>query len=101
MVKASDVGAINEQAAAAYELWDDCQPPDGVHDLLLWLLYRTYLREGSSPREAQLKAAVIYKQAIVWRGAERWGMEEPVSLKNSWGEPLGSTETIEEAVYDG
>jgi len=79
---------INEKAAAAYELWNDCQPPDGVHDLLLWMLYRMFLAEGSHPREAQVRAAYVYKCGVAWRGEKRWGKREPVSLKNSWGDPF-------------
>jgi len=79
---------INEKAAALYELWDDCAPVDGVHDLLLLLLYKIFLTEGSEPREAQLRAALTYKKAIRWRGAERYGLSEPVSLKHHYGEPF-------------
>lgn len=83
---------INEKAAALHELWDDCAPIDGVHDLLLLLLYKIFLTEGSEPHEAQLKAALTYKQAIRWRGEERWGKKEPVSLKHHFGEPFGVDE---------
>jgi len=79
---------INEKAIALYELWDDCAPIDGVHDLLLLLLYKIFLTEGAEPREAQFKAALTYKKAIRWRGEERRGQKEPVSLKHYFGEPF-------------